>query len=309
MARLPVFIVGVPRSGTTLLRLLLNAHPDIAIPDETGMLLQLYVHPGKPRPLLPRIRTVPRLRAAEALGPDIVERYRRTRIWNRPVTVRGILDSLFSEYARVEGKRYWGEKTPAHVDYVADIARLFPRGTILYVVRDPRAVVASYLRYGTAPDRTEKDDFVSDSIEEAVSKYRSYVQISLALDPETMPRCLYFVSYERLVDRPRKEMTRICESLLGIPFSDQMLQYAENASSALSGKSSKRADGTVLSWKKDNTRTVTAALKNRWQEELSDRQVAYVEYELADCIAWNQQMLTDRQAPRRSPVFPQRLWQ
>jgi hypothetical protein len=285
MSNFPVFILGIPRSGTTFLRLLLNNHPQIAIPDETGIFLQLYNRPGQPKSILKLLNYAPNAIVTNALGVEIIEAYKKLSIILKPKTPSKIIDWLFSAYARSQNKKIWGEKTPIHLEYIKDILKIFPQGRIIYLLRDPRAVVSSYLRYKDARNRTANDVFISDSVEEAVTKYKQFMQSSITFDNIAKQKTIYFINYEKLVLETQKQLKYICEQILEVEYSEKMLDYAATANLHLTNKTS-RKKGNLHEWKSDNTREIDEKLVDRWKQELSNLQIKYINKELSSYIEW-----------------------
>ncbi|HEV2812236.1 MAG TPA: sulfotransferase [Solirubrobacteraceae bacterium] len=126
----PIFIVGAMGSGTTLLRLILDAHENIAIPQETGFMRAYDAHLYAPFKASGRNWT-------KRLGWSPEE---------RDELLGELYDRLFMRYAERHGKRRWGEKTPLHTWHVDDIARVFPDARFVGVIRHPSASVASNMR-------------------------------------------------------------------------------------------------------------------------------------------------------------------
>ena len=150
----PIFVVGTPRSGTTLLASMLGAHPRIDCGPETLFL--------------------PRLEAADAAAlldpatwPDaatdfvmslhlqdasVAELYGRDRaavracLADREPSVAAMLESLTAARARANGKPRWAEKTPRHLLSLPAIRAAWPDAQIVRVVRDPRDVALSASR-------------------------------------------------------------------------------------------------------------------------------------------------------------------
>ncbi len=205
MTRLPIFIVGTPRSGTTLLRLMLNSHPQIAIPDETNIMAWLYKRPGRPRVLLPKASNVRNL--AAAFGVDLAAEFDKLARHRRPRGRRNKVAWFFERYAHQRGKEYWGDKTPRHARYVRELKSLFPEGTVVFMLRDPRAVVASCLRYRDSSLRSEADFWICETLEEAVARYRIYIRPAI-----DHAESVELVRYEDLVARP---MERLRDSATG----------------------------------------------------------------------------------------------
>ena len=119
----PLFVLGVRRSGTTLLRVILDRSRGIAIPDETFFIPQLaHRHPGRVdvEAFLDDLRRLPRLVAWEVPVEDFAARL-------RPGMRTGdAIAAVFSAFAAKHGKPRWGDKTPMDMRHLALIDRLFP---------------------------------------------------------------------------------------------------------------------------------------------------------------------------------------
>lgn len=123
----PIFIVGTMRSGSTLLRLILDSHENIAIGEETGFMGALAAN-----------RVIPNWRYGK-------EWYGRLG-WSEKefdARLREFYTGLFARYAADQGKRRWGDKTPLHSWHMGQMARIFPDAVFLAIVRHPGAVVSS----------------------------------------------------------------------------------------------------------------------------------------------------------------------
>ena len=133
----PLFIVGSMRSGSTMLRLMLDSHPHIAIPSETGFMgAAVAAH------------RIPDWNFGEGwyerLGWSAAEMDER---------LRDFYDGMFRRYAAEQGKPRWGEKTPFHTAHIALMAQIFPDASFVGIVRHPGAVASSLHRrfhYGFA---------------------------------------------------------------------------------------------------------------------------------------------------------------
>jgi hypothetical protein len=133
MARMdggPIFIVGSMRSGSTMLRLILDSHPRIAIGAETGFMGALLAN-----------RRIPGWKhGAEWFG----------RIgWTDEeldVRLRDFYAGMFERHAQAQGKTRWGDKTPFHTSHMEEMGRVFPDAVFVGIVRHPGAVAASLHR-------------------------------------------------------------------------------------------------------------------------------------------------------------------
>lgn len=123
----PIFVVGSMRSGSTMLRLILDSHPRIAIGAETGFFGGM-------------------LAAKEIPGWKYGKGWYHRLGWEDAefdARLRDFYTGLFSHYAEQQGKPRWGEKTPYHTLHIEGMADLFPSAVFVGIVRHPGAVAAS----------------------------------------------------------------------------------------------------------------------------------------------------------------------
>lgn len=143
----PFFIVGCPRSGTTLAARILDAHPRLAVYLESNYyvtfrpLLRFYgdlTNPGNRRRLIADV--VGKVRN-QRVNPPRVDDIERELV---APTFEGVLETFLLLHARAQGKVRGADKTPGHFKYVEEIAVGFPASPpILFLVRDPRDVAVS----------------------------------------------------------------------------------------------------------------------------------------------------------------------
>lgn len=123
----PVFVVGSMRSGSTMLRLILDSHPGIAIGAETGFMGALLANQAIPN---------------WKYGKDWYLRLGWTEA-EFDERLRDFYGGMFARYAASQGKSRWGEKTPFHTAHMAAMAAVFPDAVFVGIVRHPGAVAAS----------------------------------------------------------------------------------------------------------------------------------------------------------------------
>lgn len=145
----PIFIVGAPRSGTTMLRYMLSAHPRIYIPPESNFMTRLL--PLPPDAPLSREQAVELFTAVRTYKvffrdwhgakPDAAA-FVDALPDRKPAT---LLHCLYAQYAQQHGAVRWGDKSPIYTSHVAELARLFPTAQFVHIVRDGRDVALSML--------------------------------------------------------------------------------------------------------------------------------------------------------------------
>ena len=214
----PVFVIGCPRSGTTLLTLMLSSHSRIAIPPETRFLLPLFRRRREFGDLTQRrnrrrlARAVVRRRGTKFrhLGLDAAQV--RKDIVTGPPTIGSALAAPYRRYAVDRGKARWGDKRPSYFRNVALIRALFPDAQVVHLVRDPRDCVGSlkrvrWWRHGTVG---------------AVATWVHAVDCARDAQRLLPGGAFHELRYEDLVAEPRAELQRLCD-FLGEDFEDAML--------------------------------------------------------------------------------------
>src|SRR5262249_2812153 len=141
-----LFIVGCPRSGTTLLQRMVNAHPAIAITPESHWIPKF---PGKRWTETPEGAITNKLRRRLLAHP----KFSRLGITKKklkslapkaePVSYAKLVSRLFDFYGQRFGKQLVGDKTPDYVRHMESLHRLWPTARFVHVIRDGRDVVTS----------------------------------------------------------------------------------------------------------------------------------------------------------------------
>src|SRR5690349_5987674 len=142
----PVFLVGASRSGTTLLRLMLNEHPDVAIPSEShflGPLLQEF-EPGATLEGASLEHAIETVTGFAQWRDDFrqTETELRNAVGDGPVPLADFIDRIFRLEVGADVAR-WGDKTPPYLRWVDKLLACFPNAQAIAIVRDPRDVYTS----------------------------------------------------------------------------------------------------------------------------------------------------------------------
>jgi hypothetical protein len=257
----PIFLVGAPRSGTTLLRAMLNRHPRLALCDETFFFYWVAARErvfGDLADAGRRARAVDRFletRRVTRLGLDLAAL--RDHLRREATSYPRFLRELLAFYARAHGKARGGEKTPQHALVAEQLLAWYPDARLVHLVRDPRDVVASLRRM----------PWGSGSVLGDARTWRE--NVAGAERGERDPRFV-LVKYESLIAAPQAELERLCAAL-GERFDPKMLE-------AGGGKTDRwwfdRAQGAV-----DRSRV------EKWRTELRPDDVAIVEWVAGERLA------------------------
>ncbi|MGK5553879.1 sulfotransferase family protein [Actinomadura kijaniata] len=215
----PIFVIGCPRSGTTLLQLMLHSHRRIAIPAETRFLLPAYtsrcefgdLEDTENRRALAEWITGRKTTKFRDLGLDAAEV--TEEIVQGPPTIGSALGIVFRAYARKHGRPRWGDKRPSYSKHVGTLLRMFPDAQFVHLIRDGRDCVASL---------TEMPWYKQD-VYHAISAWREAIDNGRRHAARLGPDAYYELQYERLVADPAGELSSLC-AFLGEDFDPAMTE-------------------------------------------------------------------------------------
>jgi Sulfotransferase family len=254
MAAPPIFIVGSPRSGTGLMRQILDRHPSLAVCRETQFYRLVYLRRrafGDLGDIANRRRLIGEYltsRHIKRAGLDTAEF--SERLLREATSYQAMFTAILNYYAETQGKQRYGEKTPQHALFLETLCEWFPGAVILHMVRDPRASVASMQHM---PWRGS-----------VVANARIWLKLNEAARRFQERPGYLEVRYEALVTDSARELSKIC-SFLGEEYSPSMLLPEESA-----GGSSR------LRWRT----AITSERLDVWRNELTAAEVAQIEWVL-----------------------------
>jgi tetratricopeptide (TPR) repeat protein len=203
--RAHVFLVGFPRSGTTLLELVLASHPDVVTLEERPLLEpaenEFLVSPASFQRLLDA-------------GDDLLDPFRA--LYWRQLADRGlaVADKVFVD------------KLPLGSLLIPLIARLFPNAKILFAERDPRDVVLSCFRRGF---KLNPSMYQFISLESAARFYDAVMSLADRYR-RLVPERVHAVRYETLVTDFEGQVRAICD-FVGLAWDDRLIDFARTARS------------------------------------------------------------------------------
>ena len=208
------FIVGVGRSGTTLLRLMLDAHPALAIPGETHFLHQLAKQDGVTRAQFVEIVTTSETWENFALDTESLEAALDAL---EPFSLAEAIRAFYRLYANRRGKPRWGDKTGFYLRSMEAIQRLLPEAHFIHVIRDGRdnALSRQGLWFGPGDDFEALARLWVDGIQAARAQAGALTHYRE-------------VRFETLVARPKDTLENICADL-DLAFDPAMLDYHKSA--------------------------------------------------------------------------------
>jgi len=235
----PIFIVGCPRSGTTLLQWVLKSHPRISFPSgESGFFIRFYRNIREYGDLS-HVENVERLlRDIWATKPQYLEKmflgfkfdpvkfsiHFCQQGWD---SYPEIINGLYLENAKVEAKIRWGDKTPFYVLHLEKILDMFPTAQVIHVIRDGRDVALSL--FG------RKKDFGICNVYCAAKYWEQYVTVGQKFGNKLPDSTYMELRYEDLITDTAGSLKKVC-SFLEEEFSVSLLNYQR---STIKGKTNK----------------------------------------------------------------------
>lgn len=226
----PVFIVGAMGSGTTLVRLILDSHTNLALAQETGFARALLANEWIP------------------FWNQGGEWYGRLG-WSRAeleAQMQQWYGELFSRFAQQRGATRWGDKTPMHTWHIPLLARVFPAASFVATVRHPGAVAASLQkRFGYARSSTVRH-WVTWNTE-------------LVYQGSRLGERFTVLRYEDLVSDPEPVLRELV-ARLGEPWQDQLLSFHE--------VHQRRGTARTVEGQTRSDQPIDASRAARWTDEL-----------------------------------------
>lgn len=236
-----VFAVGCPRSGTTLLQRMLDAHPDLAVANDSHFIP----------------KAVRGFTASEnlALTPELVENARTYRRFHRlglsdeavdgaaknSNTYPEFVGALYAEFAGMRGKALGGEKTPDYAKELPLLHALFPRARFVHIIRDGRDVALSVLKWANERKGPGKlDMWAEEPVAVCAMWWRWQVGVGMRDGREIGPEKYHGIRYEDLVAEPEERLREI-SSFLGLPYSEKMASFHEGKTRDDPGLDAKKA--------------------------------------------------------------------
>ncbi|MFG2609840.1 sulfotransferase family protein [Streptomyces anulatus] len=208
----PILIIGTERSGSNLLRLVLDAHARIAVPHPPHFMRYLSGIPydGDVDAMVGDAMRL--LRHHIHPWPHVIDRAAVTGAAG--TSLFGVVSAIYDQYRVAEGAARWGCKSTFMVEHVDEVLAELPDARFLWLVRDPRDVAASAKRavfghchpYRMALRWTAEQDLARAALE------------------RWGPDVVHLVRYEDLVSEPDREIRAICD-FVGEAFEPAMLAH------------------------------------------------------------------------------------
>ena len=236
-----VFVVGCPRSGTTLLQRMLDSHPRLAVANDTHFIPKAVkdyppaVDPALTRDLVQRVRDYRRF-SRLGLSDEAV-----ARAAAGAGSYADFVSALYDRFGRLRGKPLAGEKTPDYVKQLPLLHGLFPRARFVHIFRDGRDVALSTLDWSHEGKGPARYDLWRREPVAVCALWWSLQAGSGRRDGSKLgPSVYHEVCYEDLVAEPERSLRAIL-GFLDLPFAPEVLRFNEGKVRQDPGLSAKHA--------------------------------------------------------------------
>ena len=286
----PVFIIGAPRSGTTLLQYMLRSHPRISLPTgESHFMVPLYKGAESFGDLqnkdnIRRVLNEMYRRNAGFLDTDLHGLTFDTDLLARQLHTQGVttipqlIRAMMELNAKGENKQRWGDKTPYYSLHVPLIMEMFPDAQILHIIRDGRDCALSMLERGK--------DLDIHNMYHAARIWKQYVDAGQTAGRLLDSSQYYEFRYEDLLQRQLDVVSGICD-FLGEEFSESVINYRKASGS-----------GKTPLLKKP----IQAGNSEKWKNRMSRRQIRVFECMAGDTLTANGYTVTTGKKTLSRPV-------
>jgi Sulfotransferase family len=239
-----VFIVGCPKSATSLLQRVLNAHSLLAVTPEVEWITDYY-----------KMRTG--LVPEGPVTPNLVSKWIERKLFEpfelcrddvaglvppgQTIPYERFLTALLDLYGSAQGKHLAGSKMPAYTRHLADLHAVWPRTKFIHLIRDGRDVCLSLLDTSPGPGTVERyPTWAEDRVSTAALYWERQVRRGRAGGAALGAGLYHELRYEELVARPEEACARLC-AFLGLPYEPGMLRFHEGRTRAAPGLDAKNA--------------------------------------------------------------------
>jgi hypothetical protein len=218
----PLLVLGVRRSGTTLLRVMLDRHSELAVPDESYFVPQLadrHVRHVDPEEFVDDLRRI------EALAEwDVPLERVRARLTER-MPIGTAIATVYAVYAEERGKSRWGDKTPMYMQNLRLLERLFPDALFVHLIRDGRDAALSFL---SMPKGLMTETWMQPrDVSAFAGQWRAEVKAAQRLGRRVGDGRYLEVRYEDLVGDVEQVLRRI-STFARLSYEHAMADYAGN---------------------------------------------------------------------------------
>lgn len=271
-----IFIIGNPRSGTTLLRLILNSHSKISVSPECGFIVWLFEKygnwctsdssdPSRRAQFVADLVSCKKFDTWKLSGSQLDGRIAR----QCPPDYAALCSLVHSTYAEANSRTvdFWGDKNNFHVNHLDFLNALFPNAYFIHIVRDGRDVACSYREVMASKSKSPyfpnlATDVGSIAAEWSANVLRVAQFLSLIASSRSQT-----LRYEDLVESPERSIQALCAGL-GLAYEPTMKDFYSN------NLANQVEPAETMDWKMRTLEPISTKTVGRYQQALSSSELA-----------------------------------
>lgn len=259
-----IFIVGVGRSGTSLLQSMLNAHPDVSFPPESHFFKKYIAKTKKKRKLEKRgvdnfLKLLKNDNSFLRLNFEPEELLESFSDNKSDFKLEKVYSLLLEKYLKKTNKLIIGDKDPRNLDFQDKLFNYFSKSVIIHIIRDPRDVVLSR---GKAEWSSSWPFWLHPMV------YRAQLRRGRKLGKKLYKSNYFEIKYENLLTDPEKALKDVFNKL-EIQYTSQMLEFAASSKELVSANE--------MQWKKETLGPLLKNNKNKWLKQFNNWQIKIIE--------------------------------
>jgi hypothetical protein len=263
----PLFIIGNPRSGTTMLRLMLACHSEVLIPPECGFIIWLkekFSSWQRQDSHLCEKRSsfIEELFASKKFDTWKLEKntVEEQIVFHQPATYADLCSVVYASYGLSIEKRFsmWGDKNNFHINHMDCLLELYPNARFLHIVRDGRDVACSYREAMAKNSASPYAPKLKTRLSDIANEWFANVMRADSFMTKMPSRRAITIRYEDLVRDSSKTIEQICD-WLGLQFESEMLYFH------LINESKKLEPESTMAWKERTIKPISDETVGRYR--------------------------------------------
>lgn len=275
----PIFLIGNPRSGTSLLRLMVSSHKNIFIAQEGGFLEYLYPKYSDFNGQFERIEEyISDLLETKKIENWVINKQAIQCFFEKknPKNYSQLVSLVYEYYGNIhfKEKKRWGDKNNYFLHHINKINLLFPKAQYIHIVRDGRDVACSYKDMSKIK-KTKYAPKLPKNIREIAVEWANNLSVINTSFDEIGRKKTAEIKYENLVCEPEKTLKHIC-NFLNEPYDERMLEYQKNDLA--------KEPESFNNWKYMLSKSLTKNRIKRWEEDLNRREIKLFESYAKDTL-------------------------
>lgn len=269
----PIFIIGNPRSGTTMFRLMLSSHSKIMIAPESGFMQWWHEkykqwnsqdNSNKLDDFLNDLFDSRRFEYWKMVKSDL----KNYILKNDPKTYAELISLIYKKHALNIGKTkgYWGDKNNYYLNHIDQLNSLYPKAFFIHIIRDGRDVFSSYKRLSKIKGKVKLAPNLPSTANEVAKEWTSSINKINESFSKIKSENKLEIRYEDLVQNTEDVLTKITQ-LLDLDFESEMLSFHEN------NKQNAMVPQDYVPWKKETFSKLNKNGIGRYRLELSNDEI------------------------------------